>query len=360
MALNMSKKIGLVTEIKKSYEDFQEILVSIEGTIGRAINYPAISGMVNINDEVVLNTTAVEMSLGTGGNHFVICNLNSMESSLESKGHIMKMRYAPQQIKCMSVEEQDSPYHEAIKNFKSLDGLKVVVGTLHSMLPAFLATLKYKSNDLKTAFVMTDGAALPIQLSNSVRELKEKKLLDETITTGHSFGGDFESVNFYTGIIAAKEVVKADVVIVAMGPGIVGTGTKYGFSGVEQGYILDGVNSIGGKAIAIPRISFGDKRERHQGLSHHARTILGEISKTKVHIPINIQDEDNLSLVKRQIIESKLDLKHDIHYIDSDYTKEALDKYGLKVKTMGRSYEEDSEFFKAAGGAAIAINNKQI
>ena len=31
-----------------------------------------------------------------------------------------------------------------------------------------------------------------------------------------------------------------------MGPGIVGTGTKYGFSGIEQGYIIDAVNNLRG------------------------------------------------------------------------------------------------------------------
>ena len=35
----------------------------------------------NVGDEVLLNTTAVELSLGTGGYHFVIANLNNVESN---------------------------------------------------------------------------------------------------------------------------------------------------------------------------------------------------------------------------------------------------------------------------------------
>ena len=33
-----------------------------------------------------------------------------------------------------------------------------------------------------------------------------------------------------------------------MGPGIVGTGTKYGFSGIEQGQIIDAINTLSGRA----------------------------------------------------------------------------------------------------------------
>ena len=81
---------------------------------------------------------------------------------------------------------------------------------------------------------MTDGAALPIYLSKNVDTLKKKGLIDNTITIGSAFGGDYECINIYTALITAKEVLKADVVFVSMGPGIAGTGTKYGFTGIEQ------------------------------------------------------------------------------------------------------------------------------
>lgn len=41
------------------------------------------------------------------------------------------------------------------------------------------------------------------------------------------------------------EAAKCDLVIVGMGPGITGTGTRYGFTGVEQGYIIDGISTLG-------------------------------------------------------------------------------------------------------------------
>lgn len=131
-----------------------------------------------------------------------------------------------------------------------------------------------------------------------------------------------------------------------MGPGIAGTGTKYGFTGIEQGSILDAVKKLEGRAIAIPRISFADKRERHQGISHHSMTVFKEIVNVNVDIPITIYDDEKLNFIKEQINLNGLDKKHNIIYIDNNKTKEDLDYFNLKVKSMGRNYEQDEAFSK--------------
>ena len=77
----ISKKIGIVESIVDKSENLDDIRVNINGEIQKAYNYPKMTGNVNVGDEVVLNTTAVELSLGTGGYHFVITNLNNIESS---------------------------------------------------------------------------------------------------------------------------------------------------------------------------------------------------------------------------------------------------------------------------------------
>src|SRR5699024_8006760 len=144
---------------------------------------------------------------------------------------------------------------------------------------------------IRINYLMTDGGSLPIYFSNTVKLLKENELIKKTITIGHAFGGDLECTNIYTGLIAAKEILKGDVTIITMGPGIVGTGTKYGFSGIEQGQIIDAVNTLGGNPIVAPRISFKDSRKRHIGISHHTRTVLSEITKTSGKVIIPILDE---------------------------------------------------------------------
>src|SRR6266545_4488454 len=124
------------------------------------------------------------------------------------------------------------------------------------------------------AYVMTHGAGLPLALSDLVHALRSKGLLDATVTCGHAFGGDFEAVSIYSALAVARHAARADAAVVAMGPGIVGTNTRLGFSGMEVGPILDAAAALGGAPIACLRVSFADTRARHAGLSHHTRTAL--------------------------------------------------------------------------------------
>ena len=119
---------------------------------------------------------------------------------------------------------------------------------------------------------MSDGAGLPLALSDLVAELQAKELLAATITYGHAFGGDYEAVSVFSALAVARHVAHADAAVVAMGPGIVGTNTRLGFSGMEVGTILDAAHALDGVAIACLRISFADERPRHYGLSHHSAT----------------------------------------------------------------------------------------
>jgi hypothetical protein len=352
----MNIKYGRVMEVIIKRQKVTEVYVEIEEKKQKAINYSHITGEVEIGDLVLLNTTAVDLALGTGGYHFIICNLNHPERTIYGKGHIMKLRYTPYQMKVLAAEEQDSDYHQVFNDFDSLSQMPVIVGTLHSMLPAVVESLQAFDNTLRIAYVMTDGAALPLDLSNLVYDLKTSNKLCGTVTIGHSFGGDLECVNIYNGLIAAKEILKADITIVTMGPGIVGTGTKYGFTGIEQGNIIDAVTDLGGTPIAIPRISFADPRPRHQGISHHSITVLDLICKTSAVVGIPIFDNTKHQLIKNQLNQTMIEKKHQVIFKESDDIQDLLISSPIKMKTMGRGLDQEMEFFTTAGfSAKLAI-----
>lgn len=351
----LSYREASVVEIVEKNQHISWIKVIIDGEIAKAINYNEMTGIIEIGDRVVINTTAVELSLGTGGVHFVIFNYNNKLKTLEGKGHIMKLRYTPLQIRCLAAEEEDSEYHENFNNFTSLDNHTFVIGSLHSMLAPIVSILKWLNKDIKINYLMTDGGALPIYFSNTVKTLKTKNLINKTITIGNSFGGDLECTNIYTGLIAAKEILDGDVTIITMGPGIVGTGTKYGFSGIEQGYIIDAVNTLGGNSIITPRISFKDERKRHLGISHHTRTVLSEIAKTTGKVVIPILEKSKLNIIKKQIEELDIGRKYKIIYENGDDILKAMNHFGLKVTTMGRSFEDDKEFFLTLGAVGSYV-----
>src|SRR6185312_179552 len=110
-------------------------------------------------DEVLLNTTAVELGLGTGGVHFVVAVLGDRDretSADELPGRVMKARYTPLQTAVASVEEEHADRLEAA----DLRGLPVVCAPLHSMLAPVAAGVKAALRDARVVYVMTDGAAL--------------------------------------------------------------------------------------------------------------------------------------------------------------------------------------------------------
>ncbi|MCK8816606.1 DUF3866 family protein [Natroniella sulfidigena] len=351
-------KQGKVIEVLSQRKGLTKIKVKVDNIEKRGISYDDLVGQVEVGDEVILNTTATSLRLGTGGYDFVIYILGK-EQELTGAGHIMKLRYTPYQIKTNSVEEQNNPNYKSIKEFKSLNGTPVVVGTLHSMLPAITVAIKENRPETNITYIMTDGAALPLKLSELVYQMQSAGLIDHTITSGHAFGGELEAVNIYSALVAASQINQADIIVITMGPGIVGTGTKYGFSGVEQAEILHAVKSLGGGPIAVPRISFSDSRKRHYGLSHHTRTNLGELSlvKAKIGIP-KFNKQKYLEIIKKQLIEFELAAKHQIIYREGEEIISYLDKLDFKVQTMGRNYQQDREYFITAGVAGLLANKE--
>jgi hypothetical protein len=174
---------------------------------------------------------------------------------------------------------------------------------------------------------MTDGGSLPIALSDTVHQLRTKGLLDLTITAGHAFGGDVEAVNVH-GALALAAHHGADAVIAAIGPGVVGTGTKLGHTGLDVVTTADAAAALGGRPIVAVRFSEADERERHQGPSHHTMTAV--------------------ELAARQLIVPTPD------ELEVPDVAALLDAAGLRVTTMGRGPAEDPAFFAWTGAAGVA------
>ncbi|MGM0472061.1 MAG: DUF3866 family protein [Bacillota bacterium] len=351
----LATKCGTVSKVIASRAGITEVEVKLEESnqLRKAINYDYLTGEIDLADEVVINTTAVELELGTGGRDFVIANRTFQQQNLVGPGHIMKLRYTPLQLKVCSVEEEASQYRKQIRDFRSLAGQPILVGTLHSMLaPAAIVIDSLVSSQLKIAYIMTDGAALPLQLSRTVAQLQEIGLITTTITVGQAFGGDLEAVNIYSGLIAAKEVVEADITIVAMGPGVVGTGTEFGFSGIEQGEIINAVANLGGVPIAIPRLSFQDSRQRHYGLSHHTLTVLAKIAAKEAVVGLPYLSTTKSRHLKEQLAEFNLTCQHQICYRLGIEGLQLINQSPIQVSTMGRDEVADPEFFMAVGVAA--------
>lgn len=338
-----------------------------------AVCFPLLTGMARVGDRVLLNTTAVDLGLGSGGYDFVMAvwrdrTQNDDADGLaetQRKGHIMKLRYTPAQVACLAVEEEDSPYHETVAAVRSLDGMPVLIGGVHSLVAPLAVAAALASESLgrgiRVAYVMTDGAALPLPWSNTVRRLRELGLLCGTVTCGHAFGGDLEAVTFHSALAACYSVLRADAVIVAMGPGLVGTGTRLGHTALEVGELVDAVNALGGEAIAVPRISVADPRTRHRGISHHFLTALNEVANTPATIILPEIDYVNVNELVTQLDEAGLTkpgrwrpYAHRLLFRKPPPdVPDRLQELDLDARFMGRSPAEEPAFFATAAAAGV-------
>lgn len=354
--------VGEVKQIVERRDGAVECLVEVAGETAPAVAYPGLVGEVEVGETVVLNTTAVRLGLGTGGVHFIVARApeRMAADSGDGPGHIMKLRYTPLQHRCLAAEEAESPHRAAIEACHSLEGAPVVLAPLHSMLAAAAAGVKATAREARVVYVMPDTAALPIAFSRLVSALKTGRLVDVTITAGQAFGGDLEAVNLFTALIAARAAAGADVIIVAQGPGNVGTGTEYGFSAIAQGEWVNATAALGGGPIAVARISFADPRVRHQGLSEQTVSALTVAARERATVVLPELVADRRKEIEAQVESSGLATKHDIVFAAGEPGLREAERRGIELISMGRDAQEDPAFFLAAAAAGAVAAERIV
>jgi hypothetical protein len=286
----------------------------------------------------------VDMALGTGGYDFVMCRINPVPDSVgpakREDGHILKLRYTPMQHSRLHLEE--IPEHAGVWE-RTIDNIPVVCAELHSQIAPILMAAKLRR--LKSVYIMTSGGALAAAISNLIVDLRTAGLLETVITPGHAFGGSAETLTLHNALIAAKHIFNADIIVVSQGPGNAGSSTKYGFSGIEQASSLETASVMGGRPVICVRASSADKRERHQGISHHSKTIIETLrSRCTIALPRGLKAPKEWTK-NHEIAE----VNGGIEQIISE-----IKRTGVAVTTMGRGIDDDRLFFECAAAAGLA------
>jgi hypothetical protein len=341
---------GVVRSVGTSWPGAIELQVHLEGEGDvRALAYEPVVGRPEVGDRVLLNTTAVSMDLGTGGYAMVVALPERLPADPPpGPGHLVKARYTPLQTTVLGVDEQDAPSHEVLRNADDLEGMPVVVADLHSAVPAVVAGVRAGAPEARAVYVMTDGGALPLWFSRSVAGLRDAGWLASVVTVGQAFGGDAEAVTLHSGLLAARHLFRADVVVVAQGPGNLGTGTRWGFSGVACGEAVNATTILGGRCVASLRISKADPRERHQGVSHHSLTAYGKAALTSADVVVPELDGDFGEKVRTQLVGLS---RHRLVTVAVDGLLEELRKSPVPLSTMRRGLDDDPVYFLAAAAA---------
>lgn len=348
----MTWRRGTIVGPGRSWAGAREWWVDIDGSRHLALGYDEVVGTLSSGEEVLLNSTAADTGLGTGGYLFIVAPANRLPEPSTGPGHIMKARYMPQQTMVLAVDEQESDHHEAIKNADHIGRMPIVVADLHSALPAIVAAAKHHSPQLAIAYIHTDTAALPIAFSRTAATLRERGDII-TITSGQSFGGDYETVNLHTALLTARHVVKADIAVVVQGPGNVGTGTTWGFTGTAVGEAINAINLLRGTAIATLRVSQTDRRPRHRGISHHSMTAYTKVALTPAVVPTTKENIDPVILAEIEADYRALADTGRLTLVEASGIREPLEASPVPLGTMGRSLHEDYAAFAFTGAGGI-------
>jgi 8-oxo-dGTP pyrophosphatase MutT (NUDIX family) len=330
----------------------------VEGQTVPALAYPQLTGQPEPGDRVLLNTSALDLGLGTGGYALVVAIPDRLPPDPAGPGHLIKARYTPLQACVTGADEQGSAFHDVLRDADDLTGLPVVVADLHSALPAILAGYRAALADQgilraghqpRIAYVMLDGGALPAWFSRSASALAEAGWLAGTISVGQAFGGDLETVSLHSGLLAARHVLDAELAVVTQGPGNLGTGTRWGFSGVAIGEAVNAAAVLNGRPVGTLRISEADPRERHRGISHHSLTSYGRVALAAADIVV---PDLGGEFGARVLAEAEpLAARHNLVQVSVDGLEDALRDCPVRLSTMGRGLDGDLAYFLAAAAA---------
>jgi Protein of unknown function (DUF3866) len=318
------------------------LTIEVGGERRRAWADESLVGEVREGDEVIVNTEAVDLGLGSGGFDVVHVNLTrGLDGQGAGSAHVMKLNYT-------SLQHAVEPAERSQEEIEAAGAAKppVLVIPLHGHLaPAAWAAAK-TSPGMRVGYVQTAGGALPGTLSRDVRDLREHDMLCGHITAGPAYGGELEAISV-PGALDAAAGLGWEGVIAGPGPGILGSETRYGHGAMAALDNAHAALALGMPTLLSPRLSGADSRPRHRGVSHHTATVL-ELLLGGVEVPVP-EDEPALA----PALEPLLGTRH-----HSSRQPVDLDGYaasGLPTEVMGRGIDEDPPFFAAALASGSAL-----
>jgi hypothetical protein len=301
-------------------------LVRLEVEGRPCIAYPRLTGPIAIGDDVLVNVQARELRLGSGGFDIVYANLTrGLDRRPDPGAHVMKLPYTPLQHAIRHGEEDGGD------GAVPLRGTPVVCCSVHSQVVPVCAGL---GTDLAVVYVQLPGGALSVSFSDAVRLLRQRAFLRASVAPGPALDGDTATVSLPAALAwcAGQE---ADAVVCALGPGIAGTGTRFGHGGIATAEAANVVLALGGAPLLAARASGADRRERHRGLSHHTRAALDLVlGPVRIAWPAGLEAPSDVAGVE---------------LVEVGDWREACN--GLPLSHMGRGPAEDPWFFAAAFAA---------
>jgi uncharacterized protein DUF3866 len=335
------------------------LTVEVDGERRPAWADGGLVGETRVGDEVVVNTEARDLGLGSGGFDIVHVNLTrGVQGGGTREAHTMKLNYTSLQHAVEPVESQD----DSDTDRAAVRSVPVLAIPLHGHLAPAAWAAAQAVPGLRVGYIQTAGGALPGSMSQVVQDLRARELLAGHLAVAPSYGAEHEASSLVGALDAAAGRLSYQAVIAGPGPGILGTASRYGHGGMVALDVAHGALALGLPALVCPRLSAADPRPRHRGLSHHTAAVL-RLLLSPVQVPVPEVETEGWPTGERGVVggEAPLDALREACADRHDLLVEPVDlagyaASGLPTQTMGRSIKDDPLFFAAAlaGGRALA------
>jgi hypothetical protein len=146
---------GTVAAVKTGGGRVVRLRVGLEdGEQRTALAYPGLTGPVEPGDEVMVNTEAQDLGLGSGGFDVVHANLSRSPEPPAGAAHVMKLNYT-------SLQHSVEPIEQGLEDVQRPLRMPVGVLALHGQLaPAAFALAEHRPG-ARCGYVQVAGGALP-------------------------------------------------------------------------------------------------------------------------------------------------------------------------------------------------------
>jgi hypothetical protein len=364
----------------------QDLVIELRAAdgAGEGVSRPAIAdvglvGHAEVGDELVVNVQARDLGLGSGGFDIVHVNLSrglegeeDWDPARPTRPNVMKLNYT-------SLQHTVDPVEEHLPADLSVGPLDrpVAVLALHGQIAAVAWAFAQSLPGCRLGYVQTEGGALPGGHSRTVRALRERGLLAGHLTAGAAFGGEGEAITTIGALHYGLRNLGWDAALCGPGPGIVGSSSPLGHGGMSALNSAHAALALGVRTLLVARMSSGDPRARHRGISHHTLTVLDLLLEpVTVALPAGVRSPVGADLraglgavfagalpsrppINRPALE--LDVERPARITRHDWRRASVDlpayaATDLPTETMGRGLTEDPLFFGAAlaAGATLA------
>ena len=245
----------------------QDLVVELDGRSRPAIADVALVGRAEVGDELIVNVQALDLGSARAALTSSTSTSRAASTADGDGGHanVMKLNYTSLQHAVAPVEDE---------RLRLPVERPVAVLALHGQLAAVAWAFAQGAPGAGSGTCRPRAARCRAGTRARFRTLRERGLLAGPPDGGSRVRGEGEAITTAGALHHGLRTLGWDAAVCGPGPGIVGSSSPLGHGGMSALDSAHAALALGCPTLLVARMSSGDDRARHRGISHHTLTVL--------------------------------------------------------------------------------------